>query len=290
MKSFGFLFLSVCLAATACLSLPGCNSSSLGKNARNDTCDDGTQPTCEMKPPDCMPYEIMAYQESCYLCVNPDTCRPWGEAGCQEDGDCSPSQYCEPCASSSCPDCDDCVAGCEDHGCATEAEPECNMERPDCGEGNVAVVDEGCWVCVEMETCQPARDASCDDGTVPTCEMVPPVCEPYEILAYRNSCYICLNPSNCLAWGQAECQGDFDCAPTHRCNPCGTSSCPECLDCVPACTPHGCPTEDTATCNMVRPDCTEGVAVIQDGCWVCVGLEACQPLRDTSCDDGTVPT
>lgn len=180
--------------------------------------------------------------------------------------------------------CADCVAGCTDHGCETEPEAACDMDRPDCGGGQVAVVRDGCWVCVDLDTCEPprcapgemrfytcpdgsqvpwcvcmedgtwecmlspetqCRDVSCDDGTEVLCDSPPPICdEQFEILAVQNDCWVCVNPATCLPWGLPGCESDWDCRASEYCNPCGSSSCPGCLDCLPACTPHGCPTQD----------------------------------------------
>ena len=42
---------------------------------RNESCDDGTEPLCDMAIPVCDPEsEIMAYKNNCYACVNPTTC------------------------------------------------------------------------------------------------------------------------------------------------------------------------------------------------------------------------
>lgn len=79
---------------------------------RDDSCDDGTAPICDMEIPNCSDYEILAYQDNCYSCVNPATCLPWGEPDCEDSGDCGEGQYCEPCGTSSCPFCEDCVAAC----------------------------------------------------------------------------------------------------------------------------------------------------------------------------------
>ncbi len=118
------------------------------------SCDDGTEPLCNRLPPICTEYEILAYQLNCYVCVNPATCKPWGEAGCKADVDCQASNWCSPCGTSSCPLCDNCLPACVTHGCATEAEPTCLDTRPDCGEDRVAVVRNGCWVCVDRWTCE----------------------------------------------------------------------------------------------------------------------------------------
>ena len=75
-------------------------------------CDDGTEPLCKMAQPECTEHEILAVQDSCWICVNPATCKPWGEAGCKSSVDCEPGHVCDFCGTSSCPMCDDCLAAC----------------------------------------------------------------------------------------------------------------------------------------------------------------------------------
>jgi hypothetical protein len=49
--------------------------------------------------------------------------------------------------------------------------------------------------------------------------------------------------------------------------------------CQGRCAPHGCATEPQLACFCVRPDCANlGVAVIRNGCWVCVDRTTCEPL------------
>jgi hypothetical protein len=44
---------------------------------RDDRCDDGTVPLCDMIPPTCAPdSEILAYRNNCYQCVDAETCAP----------------------------------------------------------------------------------------------------------------------------------------------------------------------------------------------------------------------
>ncbi len=258
---------------------------------RDERCDDGGVLVCDQEQPACPDWEIPSIQDGCWLCVNPETCRPYAEPGCRTDIDCRPSMRCDDCARGSCPGCEDCVADCVDHDCPTEAEPQCNGLRPECEAGAVAVVRDGCWQCVDLFTCEPARDASCDDGSDALCDMIPPVCEDHEILAIQNDCWVCVNPWTCVPWGEAGCAHDGECDPDRWCNPCASGSCPMCPDCVPGCTVHGCPTDgwDQLECAMPRPDCDGGFAVIQDGCWVCVTPDSCSPIgRDTHCDDGTL--
>ncbi len=80
---------------------------------RDDSCDDGTEPTCG-EVPDCEPHELLAHQGECYACVNRLTCLPWGEPACEADIDCDdqPGDWCDPCGSASCPTCEDCVPAC----------------------------------------------------------------------------------------------------------------------------------------------------------------------------------
>ena len=256
--------------------------------SRDTSCDDGTPLLCDMAQPACRDHEILAIQDGCWVCVNPETCVPWGVPECRSDLDCPPDEFCNPCGTGSCPVCLDCVAACTPHGCATEPEPACNLIRPDCGEGRTAVVRDGCWVCVDLHTCEPARDTSCDDGTEPMCLRPPPVCNEWEILAHQDHCYRCVNPATCLPWGEAECRHDAECPAEERCDRCGTSSCPPCDDCLGACVAHGCPTEAYADCDMVRPACGEGqVAVVRDGCWVCVWLDSCEPVAPPEVRCGT---
>jgi len=124
---------------------------------RDTRCDDGTDPLCPMPEPTCGAGEVAAVQGSCWQCVNARTCRPWGEAGCADDMGCSPTERCDTCATSSCAACDDCVAACVEHGCPTETTLTCRCARPTCDPGFVAVIQEGCWVCVDLATCGISR-------------------------------------------------------------------------------------------------------------------------------------
>jgi hypothetical protein len=93
---------------------------------------------------------------------------------CTTDADCSPFERCDPCATSSCPVCTDCVAGCVTHPCSSAAADGllCDCTRPtDCGASGVAVIQDGCWTCVDYGTCEP-RPGGCDAATGVTVEVV----------------------------------------------------------------------------------------------------------------------
>ena len=107
-----------------------------GEPPHDPSCDDGTEPMCRMIPPVCQAHEILAYQGNCYVCVNPDTCVPWGTPECRSDDDCERGEVCDPCGSSSCPFCEDCVAACRPGGTGA---PDCrDFDYFQCG------VDFGC--------------------------------------------------------------------------------------------------------------------------------------------------
>jgi hypothetical protein len=211
--------------------------------------------------------------------------------GCDSDLDCANTEYCNPCAKGSCDGCNDCVAGCVPHGCPTEAEPACNAMRPECGESGVAVVTGLCWECVDLQTCAPWRDDSCDDGTEALCDYdAEPVCEEGEILSIQDDCWRCVNPATCLPWGVAECFKDDQCAADEFCDPWGSAACPICAQAIPACSPNPCDTGVMLACYAIRPDCGPGNAAVvaADGCWQCQELETCtEVLTDEHCDDGT---
>jgi len=89
----------------------GVNIAFIGQ-CRDTSCDDGKPVICQVIVPiECGEFEILAAQNGCWVCVNPRTCLPWGQAQCEDDKDCA-SGYCDFCGTSSCPVCDDCVAAC----------------------------------------------------------------------------------------------------------------------------------------------------------------------------------
>jgi len=209
---------------------------------------------------------------------------------CTLDSECADNEYCNPCGTTPCFDCDGCLSACTTHSCTTENEAQYDSVRPECGVNNFAIVEDGCWKCVDSLTCEEEHNAQCDDGSEPSCEMVIPQCESYEILAYQNNCYSCVNPDTCLPWGVPECYNDEACDADSYCDYCGSASCPDCDNCVAICSPHGCETETEVTCNALRPHCQTGnISVIENGCWVCKANDCTELDRDEHCDDGTTP-
>lgn len=111
---------------------------------------------------------------------------------CESDAECGATEYCDSCAGSSCPGCDDCVSGCVAHMCPTEREPTCRAMRPECGEDGLAIVRDGCWVCVDARTCEDLRPDDCRAAGCPggsTCT----ACE-------EGTAYICLPDGEACAF------------------------------------------------------------------------------------------
>jgi hypothetical protein len=121
---------------------------------RDASCDDGSEPLCDRIPPVCDSSELLAVQGSCYSCVNPATCAPWGEPTCRSGADCGFDSWCNPCGTSSCSGCRDCVAACVPHGCETESVLFCRCPAPDCTDAEQLTVIDGCWACTEVATCE----------------------------------------------------------------------------------------------------------------------------------------
>jgi hypothetical protein len=114
--------------------------------------------------------------------------------------------------------------------------------RPDCGPNGVAVAVDGCWECVDRDTCGEPLASACYDGTEEVlCDSLPPECEFGSVLGVVDGCWSCVNALTCLPWGVPGCETDRDCGPDQVCNDCATGSCPFCEDCVAACVSRASP-------------------------------------------------
>jgi hypothetical protein len=121
---------------------------------RDPRCDDGSEPLCDRIPPRCDSTELLAVQGSCYACVNPSTCAPWGVSTCRSNADCGFDTWCNSCGTSSCSGCDDCVSACVPHGCETESVLLCRCPAPDCTDSEQLTAIDGCWACTDIATCE----------------------------------------------------------------------------------------------------------------------------------------
>lgn len=251
----------------------------IGCGCEPDLCSDGGDVLCDMLPPDCANGTVVAVQNGCYQCVDPDTCAPPecpnGTHFDENVGHCCPSSiWVEDCL---------CPAGTElrqhrefgDAGCLVgvgcECVPTCHdgsplmcdMTRPTCPSGQIASVQNGCWECVDPDTCAPP---TCPDGERWDGDLG--ACCPEATWIADCACPAGANP---IAFDVFDDSGCFvgqgcECEPS----PCDDGSlnadgqCHPCLDPAGA-IPGDCPT-----------DCPPGTALTDDG--ECVYL----------CDDGTV--
>lgn len=214
---------------------------------RDDSCDDGSMLACRRMEPTCEDYEIAAIIDGCWECVNPTTCVPWGEAGCATDIDCAAGAVCDECATGSCPACEDCVPGCVDTGCPSSGPLECDAIRPACEDGEVAVVRDGCWACVDTETCG-VDDRPCED---------------------RGG--VCINDA-------------LSCTPTmpsSGADGCGRGE--QC--CAPGTPPEGaCDDGSEPLCDVIPPTCMGSeILAVQSNCYRCVNPATCAPWGEPGC-------
>ncbi|MAQ17158.1 MAG: hypothetical protein CMN30_20490 [Sandaracinus sp.] len=137
---------------------------------------------CECQGPDCgrlyaTVEECQSYHGSC-----PTT------AGCTTDADCPGNFFCSDCAHGSCEFCDDCVPGCLPTPCASELEAICFAERPDCGDGAVAIVKDSCWECVDISSCEPLADDDCRVAGCPSGQECQQCWTTWECMAGGSAC------------------------------------------------------------------------------------------------------
>jgi hypothetical protein len=106
---------------------------------------------------------------------------------CFTDAHCDAGQTCAGGVCIGAPSCDD----------GTSLHPLCDI-KPVCPGEQVAAVINGCFQCVDSDTCEPPAPASCNDGTQlsPFCD-VPPLCDAGTTKAILNSCFSCVDPQTC---------------------------------------------------------------------------------------------
>ncbi len=131
---------------------------------RPSVCNDVSDPVCgcdgQTYPNPCTALTASVTVASAGACVPPPQ-------ACATDADCSAAQRCVPC------DGPNCGGLCQDHGCETQPQAACDAVRTDCGADQVAVVRDGCWVCVSIATCNPP------DG--PQCAAAGGYCEDWQV-------------------------------------------------------------------------------------------------------------
>lgn len=334
-------------------------------DCRPIACDDGEPLTCDDELPLCRPGEQPALRGGCWACVDQVTCEVF--TPCEHDRECADHQHCDPCATSSCPECDDCIGACVTSPCESASAIGCSVARPDCAAGEVAVIQDGCWVCVNQTTCEPYEgacrthldcgpaelcdpcgtsscpdcedcvpacvDTECDTEATPTCEEFRPECAPGLVAVVEGGCWLCVETAGCglppecghvagfCTGGPAGCPEGASVAEEALCRTLGDCCipddpnacaridggcfpadipCPEgfagdpsvpCLPdrvcCAPADPPERpCDDGSTLICESEVPVCDEwSELALVAGCWECVNSETCRSWGEAGCLD-----
>ncbi|MBN2723924.1 MAG: hypothetical protein JXR95_07645 [Deltaproteobacteria bacterium] len=255
--------------------LASCDDSETKNNIRDDHCDNSTEIICDTSVPQCGEDTILAYIDGCYECVNPETCLPpWEEpVVCYGDDECEYNEWCNPCGGSSCENCEDCVSTCTAHSCTTQTpeELECYMTRPECSENYTAIIEDGCYLCIDPVTCETSTtdciyDSDCDTdqycGSDGICTLNPcstdeelncyaerPECGPGRTALVINGCWRCAWLDGCVIDKDEDCND-------------GTQ----------------------ALCDMMEPVCEAGeILAVQNYCYACVNPTTCMGWGDNEC-------
>ena len=251
-----------CMTAEACGEGQVCDHD-LGQ------CDGATLGRCVQPPPQCpdLPEPVcgcdgLTYDNACRSLQAGVTVAQVGACpstpGCATDVDCGPDDRCDPCAHGSCPMCDDCVAECVPHDCQSENQPACNAIRPICAEGQTAVVRDGCWLCVELATCEPPAPPGACAALGGYCEDWQAACRPGYTGAFPEDCPNGRSDQCCVP------DAPVDCLPAGGMG----AVVPGALPCCPGVTNGGC------------------VQVIDGACQACVGGFTCIVPDDGVCGAG----
>lgn len=228
------------------------------------------------------------------LACGPDPCGT--TPTCESDLECAPGELCRVCNPELPMPCD---PGCYDAGCPTQGADElvCFAARPECGEGQVAVVRSGCWECAEIATCNDEPLACEDVGGF--CTVGPMGCPAgFEVSADA----VCVSLSDCCVPVVTE----SDCARSGA-TCVDADVCPDGTDRIrSSCEPEGgicclgepapsCDDGSFLECDMIEPECEPGsISAVIGGCWQCVNPLTCLPwgepgcATDRDCDRGEV--
>ena len=269
------------------------------------TCDSETLAECDLERPECGEDEVSIIREGCWLCVDQNTCEPITtntDANCDSDQDCPVGESCNQCATASCSGCNDCVGLCQDSPCESEDTAECDLDRPACRDGFISIIREGCWLCVDQNTCEPVsrelepscnsdqdcaigeycnqcaaascpycddcialcQAGPCESEEVVECEVERPLCAEGFVSVVRDGCWLCVDRVRCEPNQpqQDTCMTNDDCEVGDYCDECATSSCEGCLDCIGLCTVSSCESEAEVQCEVQAPSCEPSTVLI----------------------------
>ncbi len=136
---------------------------------------------------------------------------------CEDAADCNEGQRCA--VDGICRG-EECAAVCVPATCGLPGTAIC-LAIPSCDDGEIAAEVNGCFTCVDADTCVDefsmcASDAdcvdgfcdastaqctypNCDDGQPTACDALRPDCGDYFIGAARDGCWACVDPRTCLS-------------------------------------------------------------------------------------------
>ncbi len=250
---------------------------------RDNHCDDGTVPLCDMMPPVCLNGQILAYKNSCYECVDPNTCEP---SECMNAVDCSNKDWDVRCMGHWSCERSVCIAQCDSDLCGDNrcdringetidsCPQDCREQPPVCGNRICETGEwDSCPIDCQQDLCGNGR---CDDGeTVDNC---PADCTNGESCETVRDCpdvenYVCLDGA-CKEIANIDCRVDEDCGSRRLiCNE--QNKCEDAQFCYGDVRP--CPDGKICVDYICREDNTDPCAnVICDGLSTCVDGE-CVP-------------
>jgi hypothetical protein len=246
-----------------------------------DSCDDGTEPLCDMIPPVCDDGTVLAVQNFCWTCVDPNTCEEPPPPLTCANVDCAPGYTCEetPDGPICVPDGDVCYS------------------NDDCGPGQRCEITDGCAPCTDPNgLCDAAcllegrcvEVENCDDGGPVFCDMIPPICEDGLIAAAQNGCYECVDPDTCEPPPPPLTCANVLCAPGTVCIE--TSDGPQCVEQGPECFEDSdCGEGSHCEVQTYCPPCVDEEPACAAPCYIegfCVEDEPVGCYGDDGCAEG----
>ncbi len=251
-------------------------------------CESESAVGCAVERPECAEDEVGVVRDGCWVCVNTATCQPY-DGDCRSSLDCGPAELCDPCGTSSCAECDDCVPDCVETLCDTETVATCDEFRPECATGLVAVVEDGCWRCVETAECGLPDECGRGGGF---CTAGPTGCPEG---ASRHEEAVCASLGDCCLPDDPNACARIDggCFPSDIPCPEGFAvedsvlCLPDRVCCAPAEPPERpCDDGSTLVCTSEPPECDEWseLAIIA-GCWECANSLTCRSWGEAGCLD-----
>ena len=219
----------------------------MGCTCEPHACSDATEALCDMIPPECAPGEILAVQNGCYACVDPDTCKP-------------PVEECV-------------VSGCSGQICAPEVQMSTCEWKPE-------------YACLQLTSCGMTSEGTCgwemndayldclDELTGPMCaegesyDDALGACCPDAIYIADCWCEEGTYPEQTTDYDDKGCLLGYGCECVSEAQGCyGDQECPEGTTC------------NAAEVCLSPPGCNPGEICPQ----VCYGY--C--VEDTECDEGS---